>query len=168
MTTITRAATAAAICAAVLLTGTACTSGDDGPTTSAKKSAPPTPTASAEPAADANADADAVEDVDGESVTEAPQIERKTIASFANGQFGRVIPLKGGLHKGTLGIALNCEGKGTAKVEVPALGVTFKQECADGKVASIYNEIEVSAAARHAYAQVTGTSGVRWSVSAGQ
>ncbi|WP_371660451.1 hypothetical protein [Streptomyces sp. NBC_00280] len=164
MTTITRAATAAAICAAVLLTGTACTSGDNGPKTPAKKSAPATstPAASAEPAADA------VEGIDGESVTEAPKIERKTIASFANGQFGRVIPFKGGLHKGTLGIALNCEGKGTVKAEVPALGVTFKKECADGKVTSIYNEIEVSAAAPDAYVHVTGTSGVRWSVSAGQ
>lgn len=104
MTTITRAATAAAICAAVLLTGTACTSGDDGPKTSAKKSTPATPkapAASAKPVADA--DADAVQEVDGESVTKAPEIERKTIASFANGQFGRVIPFKGGLRKETSG-----------------------------------------------------------------
>jgi hypothetical protein len=165
MTTITRAATAAAICAAVLLTGTACTSGDDGPKTSAKKSAPApaTPTASAEPAADA------VQHVDGESVTEAPKIERKTIASFANGRFGQAIPFKGGLHKGTLGVALNCEGKGTVKVEVPAaLGVTFNEECVDGKVSSTYNEIEVSTADPDAYVQIMGTSGVRWSISAGQ
>ncbi|MGY1500180.1 hypothetical protein ACW4TU_26975 [Streptomyces sp. QTS52] len=161
MTMTTRAATAAAICAAVLLTGTACTSGDDGPKTSAKKSAPATPTASAEPAA-------AVQHVDGESVTKAPGIGSKTIASFANGRFGRVIPFKGGLHKGRLGIALNCEGKGTVKVEVPALGMTSVEECADGKVATTYNETEVSTAAPDAYVHVTGTSEVRWSISAGQ
>ncbi|MDW4910258.1 hypothetical protein RB628_34255 [Streptomyces sp. ADMS] len=164
MITITHAATAAAICAAVLLTGTACTSSDDGPKTSAEKSAPvsPTPTASDEPAADA------VQHVDGESVTEAPKIDRKTIASFANAWSGRTIPFEGGLRKGRLGIALNCEGKGTVKVEVPALGMTSVEECADGKVATIYSETEVSAAAPDAYVQVTGTSGVRWSVSAGQ
>lgn len=164
---ITRTATAAAICAAVLLTGTACTKDDDGPKTSAKKSAPATPEAAA-PAKPA-ADADAVQQVDGESVTEAPEIDRKTIASFANGQFGRAIPFKGGLRKGTLGIALNCEGKGTVKVEVPAArGVTFNEACVDGKVASTYNEIEVSAADPDAYVQVTGTSKVRWSISVGQ
>ncbi|NEC86154.1 hypothetical protein [Streptomyces sp. SID12501] len=164
MTMTTRAATAAAICAAVLLTGTACTSGDDGPTTSAKKSAPatPTPTASAEPAADA------VEDPYADTVTKAPKIDRKTIASFANGRFGRVIPFKGGLHKGRLGIALNCEGKGTVKVEVPALGMTSVEECADGEVATTYNETEVSVTAPDAYVHVTGTSEVRWSISAGQ
>lgn len=160
----TRTATAAAICAAVLLTGTACTSGDDGPATSAKKSASatPTPTASAEPAADA------VQHVDGESVTEAPEIWRKTIASFANGRLGRAIPFKGGLHKGTLGIALNCEGKGTVKVEVPDLGLSFVEECADGKVATIYNEMEISEPDPDAYVHIMGTSGVRWSISAGQ
>ncbi|NEA66433.1 hypothetical protein [Streptomyces sp. SID12488] len=165
MTMTTRAATAAAICAAVLLTGTACTSGDDGPKTSAKKSAPatPTPTVSAEPADDA------VEDRPyADTVSKAPQIDRKTIASFANGQFGRAIPFKGGLHKGTLGIALNCEGKGTVKVEVPDLGMSFVEECADGKVATIYNEMEISDPDPDAYVQIMGTSGVRWSISAGQ
>lgn len=164
---ITRAATAAAICAAVLLTATACsTDGDgDGPKTSAKKSAPATPkAASAEPAADA----DAVQEVNGETVTKAPQIDRKVIASFANGQLGRAIPFKGGLRKGTLGIALNCEGKGTVKVEVPALGMTFTEDCVDGKVASIYNEMETSTVDPDAYVQVTGTSNVRWSISAAQ
>ena len=112
MTKITRAATAAAICAAVLLTGTACTGGDDGPKTSAKKSPPATPTAPAKPAVD-------VAEPNGDSVTEAPKIDRKTIASFANGQFGRNVPFKGGLRKGVLGIALNCTGKGTVKVDVP-------------------------------------------------
>ncbi|MFI1360655.1 hypothetical protein ACH4TV_44855 [Streptomyces sp. NPDC020898] len=159
MTIITRTATAAAICAAVLLTGTACTSdGGDAPETSAQKSA--TPSVTAEPAA--------VESLDGETVTEAPKIERRTIASFANGQLGRAIPLKGGLHKGTLGIALNCKGKGTVKVEVPAVGVTFSQPCTDVKVTSIYNEVKVRTVYPDAYVQVTGTSGVRWSVSAGQ
>ena len=158
MTTITRAAKAAATCAAVLLTGTACTGGDDGP----KTSAAPTPRASAEPAADA------VQHVDGETVTKAPEIERKTIASFANGRFGQAIPFKGGLRKGTLGIALNCEGKGTVKVEVPDLGMSFVEDCVDGEVASIYNEMEISDPDPDAYVHVTGTSGVRWSVSAGQ
>ncbi|MEU6222600.1 hypothetical protein [Streptomyces sp. NPDC047042] len=164
MTTITRAATAAAICAAVLLTGTACTSdngaGDgagDGPKTSAKKSAPATPAAAVE-----------VDQTNGESVTEAPKIERKVIASFANGQSGRAIPLKGGLHKGTLGIALNCEGNGKVKVEVKDLGMTFAENCEAGKVVSIYNEAEISTPDPDAYVHVTGTSGVRWSVSAGQ
>ncbi|MEH0424014.1 hypothetical protein [Streptomyces sp. B21-083] len=165
MTTITRATTAAAICAAVLLTGTACSSDSDGdgPKTSAKKSAPATPAAPAKPAADTDD-----EHADGDTVTEAPKIDRKTIASYANGQFGRAIPFKGGLRKGTLGIALNCEGKGTVKVEVAALGMTSVEECADGKVATTYNETEVSEAHPDAYIHVTGTSGVRWSVSAGQ
>ncbi len=162
MTIITRTATAAAICAAALLTGTACTNdGGDAPESSAQKSA--TPSVIAEPAA--------VESPDGETVTEAPKLDNnmKSIASFANGQYGRSVPFDGGLRKGTLGIALNCEGKGTVKVEIPAaLGVTFKQECVDGKVSSTYNEIKVSAADPVAYVQVTGTSGVRWSVSAGQ
>ncbi|MDX3457322.1 hypothetical protein PV396_36110 [Streptomyces sp. ME02-8801-2C] len=161
MTTITRAATAAAICAAVLLTGTACTGdndGDsDGPKASAKKSAPATPAAAVE-----------VDQTNGESVTEAPKIERKIIASFANGQLGRAIPLKGGLRKGTLGIALNCEGKGKVKVEVQDLGMTFAENCEAGKVVSIYNEAEISTPDPDAYIHVTGTSGVRWSVSAGQ
>ncbi|WP_405817456.1 hypothetical protein OG241_23155 [Streptomyces sp. NBC_01390] len=161
MTTITRATTTAALCAAVLLTGTACTSGSgDAPKTSAKKSAPAKPVHTA--------DDDAVQVVAGETVTKAPKIERKTIASFANGQFGRAIPFKGGLRKGTLGIALNCEGKGTVKVEVSYRAWTFTEECVPGKVASIYNETEVSEAHPDAYLQVTGTSGVRWSVSAGQ
>ena len=128
MTKITRAATAAAICAAVLLTGTACTGGDDGPKTSAKKSPPATPTAPAKPAVD-------VAEPNGDSVTEAPKIDRKTIASFANGQFGRNVPFKGGLRKGVLGIALNCTGKGTVKVDVPAAGVSFTEKCENGKVA---------------------------------
>jgi hypothetical protein len=107
-----------------------------------------------------------------ETVTEAPKIDRKIIASFANGQFGRAIPFKGGLRKGTLGIALNFEGKGkgkgTVKVEVQDLGLTFTEDCEAGKVASIYNEVEISTADPDAYVHVNGTSGVRWSVSAGQ
>ncbi|KOV86879.1 hypothetical protein ADL01_05770 [Streptomyces sp. NRRL WC-3618] len=161
MTKITRAATAAAICAAVLLTGTACTGGDDGPKTSAKKSPPATPTAPAKPAVD-------VAEPNGDSVTEAPKIDRKTIASFANGQFGRNVPFKGGLHKGVLGIALNCTGKGTVKVDVPAVGVSFTEKCENGKVATIYNEMETSTVDPDAYIHLTGTSGVRWSFSAGQ
>jgi hypothetical protein len=42
------------------------------------------------------------------------------------------------------------------------------EECADGKVASTYNESEVSTADPDAYVHVTGTPGVRWSISAGQ
>ena len=163
MTVISRTATAAAICAAVLLTGTACTS-DNGPKTSAKKSAPATPTASAQPTADANA----VQHVDGETVTAAPKLEgKKTIASFANGRFSRRIPLDGGLRKGTLGIALNCEGKGTVRVEVAALGLSFSERCVDGEVASVYNEDEVSSVYPDASLHVISGSGVRWAVSAG-
>ncbi|MDQ0930222.1 hypothetical protein [Streptomyces turgidiscabies] len=158
MTKITRAATAAAICAAVLLTGTACTSDDDGPKTSAKKSPPATP---AKPAVD-------VAEPNGDSVTEAPKIDRKTIASFANGEFGRSVPFKGGLHKGVLGIALHCTGKGSVKVDVPAAGLSFTEECENGKVATIYNEMETSTVDPDAYIHLTGTPGVRWSFSAGQ
>ena len=138
----------------------------DGPKTSAKKSAPATPTAK-------HSAGDDVDQVSGnETVTEAPKIGRKIIASFANGQFGRAIPFKGGLRKGTLGIALNCKGKGkgkgTVKVEVQDLGLTFTEDCEAGKVACIYNEVEISTADPDAYVHVNGTSGVRWSVSAGQ
>ena len=38
----------------------------------------------------------------------------------------------------------------------------------DGKVASIYNEMETSTVDPDAYVQVTGTSNVRWSISVGQ
>ncbi|MEW2115324.1 hypothetical protein AB0945_09055 [Streptomyces sp. NPDC005474] len=161
MTKITRAATAAAICAAVLLTGTACTSDDDGPKTSAKKSPPATPTARAKPSADAA-------EPNGDSVSEAPKIDRKTIASFANGEFGRSVPFKGGLHKGVLGIAVNCTGEGTVKVDVPAEGLSFTEECENGKVATIYNEMETSTVHPDASIHVIGTPGVRWSFSAGQ
>lgn len=72
MTITTRTAAAAAICAAVLLTGTACTSDGDGPETSAQKSTPAaTPTATAKPAADAT------QHVDGETVTEAPKLDNR-------------------------------------------------------------------------------------------
>ncbi|WP_055528498.1 hypothetical protein [Streptomyces graminilatus] len=180
MTTITRTTTAAAICAAVLLTATACsTDGDgdgDGPKTSAKTSASATPartptaSASASASASAKSAAEPVESANpyANSVTKAPETGLKTIASAANGRFGQTIPLKGGLHKGTLGIALNCEGKGTVKVEVPALGMTYTDPCDAGKVTAYYNESRESTEDPDAYIQVMGTSGVRWSISVGQ
>lgn len=154
-------ATAAAICAAVLLTATACTSDADH-----KNPAPATPSvkASAKPAADN------IQYLDGVRITDVPELggEKRVIASVADARDNRAVPLEGGLRKGTVGIAAYCRGKGTVTVELPQVGLTFPLECAAGKVAGIYNRMQVSTAHADACLQVTATSGVHWSLSAGQ
>ncbi|WP_055528499.1 hypothetical protein [Streptomyces graminilatus] len=164
MTTITRAATAAAICAAVLMTASACSS--DSPKPAGKEAAAaPSPSTSAQ----SGGEKGGTQEVAGASVAEVPKIDgKKIVASFANGKSSQTIPIKGGLAQGTIGIVLNCMGEGTVKVDIPAVpGLTFTEECTIGKVATISNDAKVKSAAPNASLQVTPSSGVSWSIAVG-
>ncbi|MCK8431615.1 hypothetical protein G3I77_00845 [Streptomyces sp. D2-8] len=78
------------------------------------------------------------------------------------------MPLDGGVRSGPVSIAVNCQGKGTLKVELKPVGLNFPLECVAGEVSSTYNQIALKKGRKDAVLQVTAGSGVRWALSVGQ
>ncbi|MFF3329520.1 hypothetical protein ACFYWX_08135 [Streptomyces sp. NPDC002888] len=160
-----RGAVLAVSCLVALLTS-GCSADDPG----ARGSATPSKsTGSARPAAASAQGSARGEHIDGETVTEAPQIiDGEVIESVANVRGNRVMELDGGVRPGPVSIAVNCQGKGTLTVELKPVGLSFPLECVDGEVSSTYNQIALKKARKDAVLQVTAGSGVRWALTVGQ
>lgn len=150
-------------CLAVALSAGCTGSGDGERTTAAGNTKSPKPSESLPPASQR------AEHVDGETVTEAPQVvDGRVIAAVVNARGGQVVPLDGGVRSGPVSIAVNCQGKGTLTVELQPVGLSFALECVAGEVSSTYNQIALKKPRKDAVVQVTVSSGVRWALSVGQ
>ncbi|MGW3915071.1 hypothetical protein ACWEBX_26600 [Streptomyces sp. NPDC005070] len=148
----------AGLTAAVTLSG--CTTGQD-------DTAPPSRTTP--PHSTTSPTSDRAEHVPGESVTKAPALlEGKVKAQTANAHGNQELEIRGGIKAGPLSILVNCQGDGTVKVSVQALGLSFSLECADGEVSSTLNKIDLERPRGYGTVNVTAPSNVRWAVTIGQ
>ncbi|WP_248500463.1 hypothetical protein [Streptomyces sp. D2-8] len=158
-----RAAALVAVCLAVALSS-GCTADDSPRANSAGATA-----RQSTPSAQSGAPTDRAEHIDGETVTKAPQVvDGEVITSVADARGNRAVPLDGGVRSGPVSIAVNCQGKGTLKVELKPVGLNFPLECVAGEVSSTYNQIALKKGRKDAVLQVTAGSGVRWALSVGQ
>ncbi|MEU6376554.1 hypothetical protein [Streptomyces sp. NPDC046909] len=162
-----RAAVLAAACLAVALSS-GCSGSKDEAGSGGSSATAPGNAASAHPEATAEATRRA-ENVEGESVTEAPQlIDGETVTSVTDVRGSRAVEIKGGVRPGAVGIAVNCRGEGTLTVELHPVGLSFPLKCVAGEISSTYNQIDLKKAREEAWVQVTAGSGVRWALSVGQ
>lgn len=137
-----------------------CTSGQDD-TAPHSRTTPPHTTSSPTP--------DRAEHVPGESVTKAPAlVEGKVKAQTANAQGNQELEIRGGIKAGPLSILVNCQGKGTLKVSVQPVGLSFPLDCVEGEVSSTLNTIDLKRARGYGTVNVTAPSRVRWAVTVGQ
>lgn len=161
-----RAAVLAAACLAVALSS-GCSGKDEAGSGGSSATAPGN-AASAQAKATAEATRRA-ENVEGETVTEAPQlIDGEVVVSVTDARGSRAVEIKGGVRPGAVGIAVNCLGEGTLTVELHPVGLSFPLKCVAGEISSTYNQIDLKKAREEAWLQVTAGSGVRWALSVGQ
>ncbi|MEU0184154.1 hypothetical protein ABZ312_23630 [Streptomyces sp. NPDC006207] len=112
---------------------------------------------------------DQSEGVEGESVTRAPEApDGEVLTQVASVSGNRILNLPGGLSKAPLGIAVNCKGKGTLKVSVEPVALSFPLECVDGEVSSTYNEIQLKRPRAEGAVHVEAPSSVHWSMTIAQ
>ncbi|MFD0368508.1 hypothetical protein [Streptomyces sp. NPDC127114] len=103
------------------------------------------------------------------SVETAPKLPDGTsLAEVANAQGNREVDLKGGVHRGPLGIIVSCQGKGTVNVTFAPSGLSFPLNCVEGQVNTTYNQIELKHERTSASVSVQAPSTVRWAMSVGQ
>jgi hypothetical protein len=109
------------------------------------------------------------EQAGGESVTRAPKtVEGKSLLSTASRTGNATLPLAGGLKEGTLGLQVNCQGKGTLTVSLEPSGVSFPLECVPQEVTSTYNQVRLKRARGEATLQINAPSTVRWALTVEQ
>lgn len=123
---------------------------------SASKSAVATPSRSSHRA----------EHVVGEKVDVAPKPVNggKVLLSVASRHGNAEMPFKGGIGADSLAIQVNCQGKGTIKVFIEPVGISFPLECVAGEVSSTYNELRLERARAEGSVRVSAPSGVRWAL----
>ncbi|QKW10689.1 hypothetical protein HUT18_06895 [Streptomyces sp. NA04227] len=63
---------------------------------------------------------------------------------------------------------VNCEGKGTLKVEVKPVEVRFPLECVEGEVSSTMNQVVLKRERSDGWVSVTAPSSVRWALTVGK
>lgn len=78
------------------------------------------------------------------------------------------MPLGAGNGVEPLAIQVNCQGKGTLKVFIEPVGVSFPLECVEGEVSSTYNEMRVKGARAEGSVRVSAPSDVRWALTVDQ
>ncbi|UXY28078.1 hypothetical protein [Streptomyces sp. HUAS TT20] len=65
-------------------------------------------------------------------------------------------------------VALRCQDKGTIKVAVQSVHVSFPLDCLANKVSTTYNQVAVSGVDRSGVVAVEAPSSVRWSLTVGR
>jgi hypothetical protein len=65
-------------------------------------------------------------------------------------------------------VAVRCQGKGTIKVAVQSVHVSFPLECLADKVSTTYNQVAVSGVDRSGIVSVEAPTAVRWSLTIGR
>lgn len=120
------------------------------------------------PSATPSKDKPRPEHIPGETVSEAPKLpEGKALAEIAAAKGNQDVPL-GRIAAGPLSVLVNCQGKGTLKVTIQPMGMSFPLDCVDGQVSSTYNELGLKKSRPEGTVTVTASSAVRWSLTVGQ
>ncbi|WP_202448817.1 hypothetical protein [Streptomyces sp. SID2999] len=78
------------------------------------------------------------------------------------------VEFAGGRKGDALIVAVRCQGKGTVKVAVRPVHVSFPLECLAEKVSTTYNQVAVSGVNRGGTVSVEAPTAVRWSVTVGR
>ena len=159
----TRSSVALSTAAAVGVLALAGCSGDEKPA-SAVPSASPTGHTSSPPAVDR------AEHVKGETVSRAPKPvnDGDVLLSIASRKGNAELPLAKAIGIGSVAIQVNCQGKGTLKVDLRPVGLSFPLECVDGEVSSTYNEIQLKRARSEGSVRITAPSTVSWALTVEQ
>ncbi|MEV0781947.1 hypothetical protein AB0I52_02930 [Streptomyces sp. NPDC050423] len=110
------------------------------------------------------------EHVEGEKVSVAPKPVKdgKVLLSVASRHGNAELPLEAGTGSGPMAVQVNCQGKGTLKVVIEPLAVSFPLECAEGEVSSTYNELALKRAHAEGSVRVSAPSGIRWALTVEQ
>ncbi|MEU4093302.1 hypothetical protein [Streptomyces sp. NPDC026673] len=141
-------------------------SGDDGQAAGAPSAERSAPGRSAQAS---HTSSHRAESVPGASVTEAPGLpDGRVLAQAADVRGHRTLNLPGGAEKAPLSIAVNCEGRGTLKVTVEPIALSFPLECVDGEVSGTFNQIDLKRARPEGTVYVEAPSSVRWSMTIGE
>ncbi|MEV6163919.1 hypothetical protein AB0L71_18630 [Streptomyces sp. NPDC052052] len=114
--------------------------------------------------------ADRVQYLKGETTSQAPKPvdDQQVLLSVASRKGSAELPLDKEVGVGGLDIQVNCQGTGTLRVTVEAVGLSFPMECVDTEVSSISNEIKRKSARGKGSVRVTAPSTVRWSLTVSQ
>ncbi|MFJ9543621.1 hypothetical protein ACIRPX_41265 [Streptomyces sp. NPDC101225] len=148
-------------CTAALFPVAACTSDP----TDAKQPAPSTSTAQP-----GSATVAATPSSTQPPVEKPPELEPdETLAGRQKATTGNAsIEFSGGKKGDALIVAVRCQGKGTVKVAVRSVHVTFPLECLADQVSTTYNQLDVSGVNRSGVVSVEASSAVRWSLTVGR
>jgi len=107
----------------------------------------------------------------GLSVATAPKLASDGITVLTSGTRvtgSAIYPIPGGMKAGkTLAIAINCQGPGRLRVQVPPTGISFPLLCEKGKVLPTMNEIHISKGRATASLQFAAEQEVKWSFAVG-
>ncbi|MFJ2816379.1 hypothetical protein [Streptomyces sp. NPDC087294] len=78
------------------------------------------------------------------------------------------IPFEAGKEGDALIVELSCQGRGTVKVALCPVDVSFETKCAADEVGTTRNEVAVGAVHRAGAAAVEAPAGVRWALTVGR
>ncbi|MEU8696433.1 hypothetical protein AB0C61_01915 [Streptomyces sp. NPDC048680] len=92
----------------------------------------------------------------------------KVLLSVASRHGNAELPFEAGIGAEPLAVQVNCQGKGTLKVFIEPLAVSFPLECAAGEVSSTYNELALKRARAEGSVRVSAPSGIRWALTVEQ
>ncbi|MFF4254973.1 hypothetical protein ACFY1L_27570 [Streptomyces sp. NPDC001663] len=103
-------------------------------------------------------------------VQEPPELDPdETLAGRQKATTGNASIEFGQAKKGdALIVAVRCQGKGTIKVAVQSVHVSFPLKCLANEVSTTYNQVAVSGVDRSGVVSVAAPSVVRWSLTVGR
>lgn len=147
--------------ALVILTTAACTSGDaeTKQPTQATRTGPPSPSSEVTSGATAQPSVQQPPELDSTETLAGLRQKTKGNASFA---FGK------GQKGDALIVAVRCQGKGTMKVAVTSVNVSFPLECLADEVTTTYNQVGVSGVEHSGTVSVEAPTSVHWSMTIGR
>lgn len=148
-------------CTTALLPAAACTPHH----TDAKQPTPSTSTARSGPATAA-----ATPGSTQPRVENPPELDPdETLAGRQKATSGNAsIDFTKGKKNDALIVAVRCQGKGTIKVAVQSVHVTFPLKCLADQVSTTYNQVDISGVNRSGVVSVQAPSTVHWSLTVGR
>ncbi|MFJ3497247.1 hypothetical protein ACIPPJ_27150 [Streptomyces sp. NPDC086091] len=78
------------------------------------------------------------------------------------------VDFSAGRKNEALVVAVRCEGRGTIKVSVSSVDVSFPLECRSDEVSTTYNQVAVTGSDREGSVSVEAPAAVRWSMTIGR
>ncbi|MET7480685.1 hypothetical protein ABZT17_41030 [Streptomyces sp. NPDC005648] len=150
------------VCAAALVSLTACTSSDDDVKQSKQTITTPSDEGSETVTSSPSASQPSVQtppELDNDEILAGRQ---KVTTGNAN------IAYQAGKKDDALIVAVRCEGGGKIKVSVQPVHVSFPLDCPTKEVSTTYNQVAVTGVERSGVVSVEAASGVRWSLTVGR